>query len=97
MKRLFGSLCALTFLTTGALAHDLKSQSNRGVEHTTATHVSDTSATETANENACTKVWVNTQTHVYHVPGSFWYGATSHGRYMCEGDAVRTGNTRGSF
>ncbi|EHH69675.1 hypothetical protein GMO_09830 [Gluconobacter morbifer G707] len=45
----------------------------------------------------CNKVWVNTATHVYHLSGSFWYGSTAHGKYMCEQDAKRTGNTAGQF
>jgi cytoskeletal protein RodZ len=36
-------------------------------------------------------VWVNTETRVFHKPGSRWYGKTKHGKYMTEADARRAG------
>lgn len=36
-------------------------------------------------------VWVNTDTKVYHVEGDRWYGATKHGKWMWEDQAVREG------
>ena len=36
------------------------------------------------------KVWVNTQTGVYHKGGK-WYGATKHGKFMTEQEAVQAG------
>ena len=36
-------------------------------------------------------VWVNTDSKVYHVEGDRWYGATKHGKWMWEDQAVRDG------
>jgi hypothetical protein len=36
-------------------------------------------------------VWVNTHTHVYHMPGDPYYGHTKQGGYLCEQDAARAG------
>ncbi|HLI95272.1 MAG TPA: hypothetical protein VKT72_04180 [Candidatus Baltobacteraceae bacterium] len=37
------------------------------------------------------RLWVNTHTHVYHLPGDPYYGRTKFGGYLCERDAVREG------
>jgi opacity protein-like surface antigen len=37
------------------------------------------------------KVWVNTQSGVYHCPGSRWYGATKQGQYMTQKEAQNKG------
>jgi DNA uptake protein ComE-like DNA-binding protein len=36
-------------------------------------------------------VWVNTDSRLYHVPGSRWYGKTLHGKWMTEAEAVHAG------
>ena len=36
---------------------------------------------------AAVRVWVNTNSGVYHCPDSRYYGTTKQGRYMTEGDA----------
>ena len=38
------------------------------------------------------KVWVNTQTHVYHMQGDKYYGNTAHGVYMCKRSAIAAHN-----
>jgi hypothetical protein len=36
-------------------------------------------------------VWVNTESGVYHKPGTRWYGKTKQGKYMTEADAAKAG------
>jgi hypothetical protein len=38
------------------------------------------------------KVWVNTETHVYHKEGSRFYGTTTKGKYATEAEAIKEGN-----
>ena len=48
------------------------------------------SDSEIATAKASGKVWVNTDSGVYHKSGQ-WYGTTKHGKFMTEGDAVKQG------
>jgi len=41
--------------------------------------------------NSSGMVWVNTESGVYHKPGSRYYGKTKQGRYMTEADAIKAG------
>jgi hypothetical protein len=36
-------------------------------------------------------VWVNTESGVYHKPGTRYYGKTKQGKYMTEADAIKAG------
>lgn len=38
------------------------------------------------------KVWVNTDSHVYHCAGDRWYGKTKKGEYLSESEARAQGN-----
>ena len=38
------------------------------------------------------RVWVNTNSGVYHCPGTRWYGTTKEGEYMTQAQAVAEGN-----
>ncbi len=42
--------------------------------------------------NPNVKVWVNTSSHVYHCPGTRWYGQTKAGEYMTQKEAQNKGN-----
>jgi hypothetical protein len=37
------------------------------------------------------KVWVNTNSGVYHCPGTRWYGKTKNGTYMTQAEAQKKG------
>jgi hypothetical protein len=45
---------------------------------------------EIAAAKASGKVWVNTDTGVYHKGGQ-WYGATKQGKFMTEQEAIKSG------
>lgn len=41
--------------------------------------------------NPAVKVWVNSNSGVYHCPGTRWYGNTKHGEYMTQAEAQKKG------
>ena len=43
--------------------------------------------TNAENKNGEVRVWVNTNSGVYHCPGTRWYGATRNGTFMTEAEA----------
>jgi hypothetical protein len=45
----------------------------------------------TSHKKKHVKVWVNTQTGIYHCPRTRWYGKTNHGKYMDECEARKAG------
>jgi len=47
-------------------------------------------ATQSAG-NPTVKVWVNTNSGVYHCPGTRWYGTTKQGEFMSQQQAQRKG------
>ena len=54
-----------------------------------------TSKTSTTRQappaNGAGMVWVNTDSGIYHKPGTHWYGKTKKGKYMTEADAIKAG------
>ncbi|MGC1130364.1 MAG: hypothetical protein WA875_12450, partial [Candidatus Acidiferrales bacterium] len=66
---------------------------------------SNTASTKTSTSKSATKtqasapapgggngrVWVNTDSKVYHYSGTRYYGKTKDGKYMSESDAVKAG------
>jgi len=46
---------------------------------------------QTPPANGAGTVWVNTDSGVYHKPGTRWYGKTKQGKYMTEADAQKAG------
>ncbi len=45
-----------------------------------------------AGKHADHKVWINTGSHVYHCPGTRYYGATKRGYFASESEAISGGN-----
>jgi hypothetical protein len=56
----------------------------------TTTKASAPSAQEIAAAKSSGKVWVNTETRVYHKSGR-WYGKTKNGKFMTEAEAKAAG------
>ena len=57
----------------------------------TATASKPAAQQKTPPANSSGMVWINTDSRVYHKPGSHWYGKTKHGKYMTEADAQKAG------
>src|ERR1700676_2987149 len=49
------------------------------------------SAQSTPPANSEGMVWVNTDSGIYHKPGTRYYGKTKQGKYMTEADAQKAG------
>jgi zona occludens toxin (predicted ATPase) len=54
------------------------------------TPANNASASDIASAQASGKVWVNTETGVYHKSGQ-WYGKTKKGKFMSEDEAKKAG------
>jgi hypothetical protein len=74
-----------------ALAKAQTSSGNSASAPTTTTKASSTpTAQEIAAAKTSGKVWVNTETRVYHKSGR-WYGKTKQGKFMTEAEAKAAG------
>lgn len=67
MRRIFGVLALSIVLTLCFVPTQIFSQTGGG---------------PTQRGNPSTRVWVNTDSRVYHCPNTRWYGATTQGKYM---------------
>jgi hypothetical protein len=82
MRKLLALSCLVAALVFGSVCTPSNS----------ATRVS-TSAFATQDKgNPSVKVWVNTNSSVYHCPGTRWYGNTKQGVYMTQKEALDKGN-----
>jgi len=80
-------LVCLASLASAANAIDAKSaQLPSGTSAQTALQLA---AEPQGNPNV--KVWVNTNSGVYHCPGTRWYGSTKSGEYMTQKQAQEKG------
>jgi len=46
---------------------------------------------QTPPANSAGMVWVNTDSGIYHKPGTRYYGKTKQGKYMSEANAIKAG------
>jgi cell division septation protein DedD len=46
---------------------------------------------QTRPANNSVMVWVNTDSGIYHKPGTRYFGKTKQGKYMSEADAIKAG------
>lgn len=51
----------------------------------------DSLVTNQSAGNPTVKVWVNTNSGVYHCPGTRWYGKTKNGQFMTQREARSKG------
>ena len=73
--------------TTGDQAAAQATETTKKAAPTPTKIVSDS---EIAAAKASGKVWVNTDTGVYHKGGK-WFGATKQGKFMTEDEAIKAG------
>ena len=82
-----GTTCRDTsnFASSANVSSADDSDEDNAVDHSDEANVQQSCASDTV-------VWVNKSSGVYHMPGERWYGATAHGKYMCQADADDEGD-----
>jgi len=90
MKRSAAILALLCILIPSTFAQQTQPSSPQSQQ--TAQPKAPTPQTSiTAEGNPEVRVWVNTNSGVYHCPGTHWYGATKSGSYMKQSEAQQKG------
>ena len=82
MRKLLALSCLLATLILGSTFTPASSTSA----------LTDSSISQPHGGKPSIRVWVNTPTHVYHCPGTRWYGNTKTGEYMTQKEAQDKGN-----
>ena len=82
MRKFLALFCLLVTLILGSIFTPASSTSA----------LTDSTISQPHGGKASIRVWVNTPTHVYHCPGTRWYGNTKTGEYMTQKEAQDKGN-----
>ncbi len=95
IKDWYGAAAATTATTTATSAAAAPAQAPTGPAATMPQQNSSPSPSKMARSasagGGAGQVWVNTDSKVYHCPGTRWYGTTKHGEYLSESQAVLQG------
>jgi hypothetical protein len=86
MKRFLGLFISL------AIWLPILTTSPQAQSHSQIATISNASAVQADRGNPDVQVWVNTNSGVYHCPGTRWYGKTKQGEYMTQAEAQKRGN-----